>query len=89
MSDDKVVSLDDRRPHMSGEARCLCCGHKWVAIAPIGTVELECTECNTYRGVFIGPPKPDTVWQCDCGNQLFYIGPDGAMCAWCGVKQVF
>jgi hypothetical protein len=82
-----VISLDEARPHMTGNAMCLQCGEKWVAVAPIGTVELECPECQTWKGVFEGMTAPDTVWQCDCGNQHFYIDDNGAMCAKCGVRQ--
>lgn len=82
-----VISLDEYKPHISGEATCLTCGHEWMAVAPIGTVELECSECHTFKGVFVGMTAPDTVWECNCGNQHFYIDPDGAMCAKCGTRQ--
>ena len=82
-----VISLDAVRPHMTGNAMCLQCGTKWVAVAPIGTVELECPECKTWKGVFEGMTAPDVVWQCDCGNQHFYMDEHGAMCAKCGVRR--
>lgn len=88
---DNIIDLDFHRfnPHIGGDARCLTCGHEWQAIAPIGTTELECPSCHTWKGVFIGFAAPDEVWQCDCGNQHFYISHEGAMCARCGVRQRF
>jgi len=80
-----VTNIEEARPHISGDALCLQCGHKWHAVAPIGTVELECSECKTWKGAFEGFTAPDTVWECNCGNQHFYIDPDGAMCAKCGL----
>jgi len=34
-------------------AQCLSCGHKWVAVYPLGADDLECPKCNstdTVRG---------------------------------------
>lgn len=84
-----VVSLDDRRPHMAGEAKCLNCKSIWEAVAPIGTVELKCPECQTYKGVFIGLVEPEVVWECKCGNRHFYIEPECLSCARCGLSQEF
>lgn len=77
----------DRTPHSSGEARCLQCGHEWVAIAPAGTVWLECPECKTDKGAFVGNcyPKDGIIWVCNCGNELFLLTPDGELCPMCGV----
>jgi len=84
-----VSNILDNKPHISGNAVCLCCGSKWVAVAEIGSVELECPECHTYKGVYEGMTAPDDIWQCDCGNQHFYISRDAAVCARCGLSQVF
>lgn len=83
----EIINLNERRPHISGNALCLGCGEIWVAVAPIGTVELKCPKCSTWKGVFEGMTAPDTVWTCDCGNQHFYIDEIGAMCAKCGLRQ--
>lgn len=82
-----VVNLINHQPHISGNALCLTCGNKWVAVAPIGTVELECSECHTFKGVFEGMTCPDTVFECDCGNQHWYIDPTSAMCSRCGLRR--
>ena len=79
-----VVSFDDYKPHLSGQAMCLQCKYRWVSVAPVGTVELECPECHTWKGSFEGLTSPDEVWQCDCGNQHFYLSNAGACCAKCG-----
>jgi len=81
---DNVVSINLYKPHICGNALCLQCDNKWVACAPVGTTELQCSECNTWKGVFEWMTAPDTVWECRCGNQHFFINEAGAMCAMCG-----
>lgn len=79
-------------PHMTGKARCIQCGHEWVAVAPVGTVFLECPECRTEKGRFIGacaPQEGTEVRECNCGNQLFYLTREGHMCANCGTYQFY
>lgn len=82
-----IVDLASYRPSISGNALCLQCDNRWSAVAPVGTVELECSKCNTWKGVFEGMTAPDIVRQCTCGNQHFYISETGAMCAKCGLYQ--
>lgn len=89
---DNVVSLSDYRedvPLMAGPARCIGCGHEWDAAAPVGTVELECAECNTRRGAFVTCAAPAEYWECNCGGDLFFASRRGCMCARCGVMQTF
>ena len=43
---------------LSGDARCIACGHEWVAVVPVGTMELECIECKTMLGMFVWPTAP-------------------------------
>lgn len=82
-----VVGILQNSPHISGNAKCLSCSHEWVAVAPTGTHELECPECKTWKGVFNGYTAPEEVWECDCGNQHFYISEGSAMCPRCGLLQ--
>jgi Zn finger protein HypA/HybF involved in hydrogenase expression len=91
MSDTKVINLDDHRPHISGEARCLACKHEWVAAAPIGTDWLECPECGTLKGRFIRHCEPEEGirWRCQCGNDLFQVYETGILCPNCGTPQSF
>ena len=87
MMTNNIVDLDLYRPGIRGNALCLQCDNRWSAFAPLGTVELECSQCGTWKGVFEGMTAPDTVWECSCGNQHFYISDTGAMCAKCGLHQ--
>jgi len=82
-----VVSINEYRPHISGEARCIHCSHEWVAVVPSGTVRLECPECSLLKGALVHTCYPKEYWECDCGNDLFMVSPSGVLCAKCGVWQ--
>lgn len=87
---DLAAKRVEREPHLSGHARCLACGHRWAAVAPLGTVWMECPECSLRRGRFVnevvsGPQQ----WVCQCGNDLFHITPEYAYCPNCGMHQSF
>lgn len=85
---DKVVNLQERRPHMTGEAVCMACRHEWIAVAPQGTWDLECPECGTNHGVWRNPALAEKpVWKCKCDNEFFVIHTDRIMCARCGEPQ--
>lgn len=82
----------DTAKWMQGPAICIGCGNRWQAVAPIGSVELECSECGTMKGIFEFPFAPadgDERWECGCGNQLFYITQNGHRCANCGKHQQY
>lgn len=68
---DLLAARTERRPHWSGQCRCLGCGHEWVGVGPIGTITcLECPSCSLPKGVIknlFGPPEGDNVLICDCG----------------------
>lgn len=80
-----------REQHGYGDAFCLSCDHKWIAVAPTGTVSLECPNCKRMTGHFkfeFMPATGQLVRTCgECENQLFYLTPDGHMCANCGMYQ--
>ena len=77
-------------PHISGDARCLACQHEWVAIAPIGTIWLECPACSLDRGRYIAQALRDgDHWHCACGCDLFYVTDAGVYCPNCGAWQDF
>lgn len=84
---DLAKAREERTPHGTGAARCLQCGHEWLATAPAGVVWLECPECHTDKGTFKGNcyPHDGLIWVCNCGNELFLITPDGELCPICGV----
>lgn len=35
------------------------------------------------------PSEGQMVRECNCGNQLFYLTPDGHLCANCGIYQAY
>ena len=83
-----VAAIDDFRPHLSGIARCLNCKHEHVAVAPVGTLWMECPECGLLRAIFKNAIQRDGVhWNCGCGYDLFHITPDGIYCPNCGEWQ--
>lgn len=86
-----VVEISDYKPHASGESKCLACGYKWVAVAPVGVVELKCPECETMRGVWSQPLVPDAyVWYChECGNDIHFATKDYLCCARCGSRTEY
>lgn len=86
-----VVSLDSRRPHISGVARCLECGHEHAAVAPVGVTDMECPACGLMRAVWWSSPWPeDGWWQCDCGGAAFAVNTiRQTVCLRCGSAQEF
>lgn len=92
MSDDKVVSLDEKRadkqPHIEGPVRCMRCGHEWRAVSPQGSdpVGLECPECHAEVGIRQGLVERDVPHlECNCGCSFFTIhADDQALCVNCG-----
>lgn len=82
----------DDQPHCTGEAVCMQCGYTWVAVAPAGTTRLECPVCYTEKGLWkfeFAPAVGELVRECNCGNQLFYLTPEGHLCANCGTYQEY
>lgn len=79
---------EERQPHLSGKAKCLACKHEWVAVAPSGTIWLECPSCSLERGRYVAQmEKPVPHWHCKCENNLFYVTADGYYCPNCGLDQ--
>lgn len=78
--------------HGTGEAFCIGCDHTWTAVAPTGTTALECPNCGAHKGKWkfeFYPSETQKVRVCVCTNQLFYLTPDGHMCANCGTYQSY
>lgn len=87
-----VVEFRKREQHGQGEAFCLGCGHSWQAVVPTGTTRFECPECHAMKGLWrfeFAPTVGQMVRECSCGNQLFYLTPEGHMCANCGTYQSY
>lgn len=81
-----AAAVQERTPHMTGEARCAACGHTWQAVAPVGVHELECPACASQKGhmthsVLRGSDR----FVCNCGCDVFRIhrehGPYCVNCA--------
>ena len=81
-----ILEIVEYRPHSSGSAKCLGCGHVWAAVAPVGVTWMECPSCGRKRGYFVGAHlREDSLhWRCNCGNDLFYVTPEGFYCPNCG-----
>lgn len=85
-----VISLASRKPEPTnaGEAKCLACGREWIAVAPISVIALECPSCGMLRGLFkYLCEREGPHWQCNCGNKLFRVTPEGYYCPNCGEWQ--
>jgi hypothetical protein len=88
----QLFKQEQELPHGTGEAFCYQCKHEWIAVAPVGTVQLECPNCLTMKGLFkfgFNVSDGELVRECNCGNQLFYLTPDGHLCANCGTYQEY
>jgi hypothetical protein len=94
-----VVSLSARReekiPHLSGWAKCIGCGHRWMAVSPVTDNPqpwMECPSCQAEKGIFVAPCLPEDgkeIWRCSCGGEFFVILRGTFMCANCGTHQHF
>jgi hypothetical protein len=81
------VEAEAQGAHQVGPATCLQCRHAWVAVAPVGAVELTCPICETNKGVFVNFCLREDLlhWRCNCGCEFFHVTPDGYYCPMCGV----
>lgn len=82
-----VIPLEEYRPHLSGQAKCLHCKHEWLAVSPVGVYAgLECPECHLVKGIRAGLVYPsEMMFTCFCGCYVFSICRDrGPMCLNCG-----
>lgn len=94
-----VVSLqanrDEKIPHLSGLAKCIGCGCKWVAVSPVSDNPqpwMDCPECTAKKGIFVSPCLPEDgaeIFRCNRGGEFFVILGGTFMCANCGTHQHF
>lgn len=80
--------------HLSGEAVCIGCQYKWVAVTPVGVWQLECPSCHSMKGIFrlpigAGTGDPEFVCECGCVALTAYIrhGKFWLRCMSCGLDQ--
>ena len=87
----EIIGIDSLKadPHMTGPARCIACGHEEIAVAPIGVVWMECSECHAMKVLFKHAVCDESRlhWTCNCGNDLFHATPEGFYCPNCGEWQ--
>jgi len=87
-----MSNVIDIRSRMAGEAFCFHCKHEWIATAPTGATQLECPKCGSLKGIFKFPAcveEGQLIRQCKCGNDLFYLTPEGHLCPNCGIYQTY
>lgn len=87
---DLAAKRRDRTARVEGRARCMLCGFRWKQVSPSGTVWFDCPRCEARKGYFIFPcavEGGEVIWECECGNRLFELTPDGALCPNCGIWQ--
>ena len=79
--------------HLSGRAKCLHCGKKWVATAPVGEISgLECPRCKLPKGVLVNLCHVDEgalYWKCQCGCDVFILTATHPMCVACGTPSTW
>lgn len=82
----QFVKKKEDIPHWAGECLCGACGHEWAGAAPVGeNSHLECPKCKRFWGATKHAFVPNNpIWQCNCGEKLFWITADGSMCRGCG-----
>jgi hypothetical protein len=75
---------------ISGNAKCIDCGHEWVQVAPHGTLWLDCQSCKLERGRFVRHcERAGEHFHCiACNNDLFYATREGFYCPGCGEWMV-
>lgn len=87
-----IAPREKPQPHGEGEAFCFGCDHRWIGVAPVGTKQLECPQCKTMKGLFkwpFAPSEDQLVRRCACGNEYFWLTPEGHMCPNCGIYQQY
>lgn len=81
-----IIKMNDRT--YEGIAFCIDCRHEWLAVSEKHEW-LECPECGLIKGRFKYQfePHADPLWECLCGNNLFFATRAGYFCPNCGKWQ--
>jgi len=89
----KAEPEEEYDPHLQGYAICIACRHEWMAVVPVGTVNIICPSCNLKRGQMLNPAEVDTgfILECNsCHSSHYQIIcsmdklPLGVVCVGCG-----
>ena len=53
MPENKIIDMDERRPHEVAELICIMCHHRWIGVYPADTPlkALQCPGCNANGAV--------------------------------------
>ena len=73
--------------HVEGNVLCMACDATWVAIAPVGTILMECPHCNLKKAIWMSPilPQDEPMIQCGtCRNIFLIVGINNVYCPNCG-----
>ena len=98
MTPNNVARLSEYRPHLSGEAFCHACKHRWAAVVPVGTFIFECQSCHRMFGTlygYVALADGVTRWVCaTCGCDLWsaMLAADGSrwlVCCGCGAESAW
>jgi len=86
-----ILNIQEYKPHLSGEIKCMNCGHKWIGVSPLlerGEIDyLECPNCHFMKGYYNYPIEPkdgEIIFKCPCGGECFTLMVNGARCMQCG-----
>lgn len=81
----KKVDEDD--PHIAGHAKCPKCSREWAAVAPVGTVKVECPWCSSDAYMRYETVTEHAQWECFCGSEYFRLDVVGPYCCVCGLRH--
>lgn len=87
-----VIPFQKEQQHAYCEAICIECKHEWIEVSPLGTNELECPNCSTFKGRYkraFNFAEGEFIRVCHCGNDMFYLSTSGHLCAKCGTFQEY
>lgn len=88
-----AAAREERQPHWTGEAYCVGCQHSWQAVAPMGTMILDCPACSLPKGMPrhpFGADEGDRLLTCNCGCEALTAyqrhGRMWVRCMGCGTE---